>query len=149
MAIVNCKECKKEISSEAKTCPHCGFKVKGSFGCLSVIGAGFIFLLLIGLLAEKPKDNFANTRAPNLADQRSAAANACMLFIERVLHDPSSAKFDSTSEAFIDQNGPTSWTVQRSVRANNKFGALVLSTFECKLENPGNDWKIISINEIN
>ena len=25
MALVNCKECKKEISDKAQTCPNCGF----------------------------------------------------------------------------------------------------------------------------
>ncbi|ECN0101371.1 hypothetical protein [Kluyvera intermedia] len=45
MAMVKCKECKKEISSKAKTCPHCGVKNPGvkasdAFG-------GFIFLLVL------------------------------------------------------------------------------------------------------
>ena len=28
MALINCEECKKEISSEADACPNCGFKIK-------------------------------------------------------------------------------------------------------------------------
>ena len=28
MALINCPECKKEISDKAQTCPHCGFPVK-------------------------------------------------------------------------------------------------------------------------
>lgn len=28
MALINCPECKKEISDQAKTCPHCGFPLK-------------------------------------------------------------------------------------------------------------------------
>lgn len=28
MAIVNCKECGKEISDMAQTCPHCGVVIK-------------------------------------------------------------------------------------------------------------------------
>lgn len=27
MALIKCSECKKEISSTAKVCPHCGFKM--------------------------------------------------------------------------------------------------------------------------
>ena len=30
MALINCKECGKEISTEAKSCPHCGYKPKKS-----------------------------------------------------------------------------------------------------------------------
>lgn len=28
MALKKCKECKKEISTQAKRCPHCGAKAK-------------------------------------------------------------------------------------------------------------------------
>ena len=28
MALIKCPECSKEISSSAKTCPHCGIKVE-------------------------------------------------------------------------------------------------------------------------
>jgi hypothetical protein len=39
MALRPCKECKKEISSEAKVCPNCGKKQEtgGGIGCLGVI----------------------------------------------------------------------------------------------------------------
>ena len=29
MAIIKCPECNKEISDTAKTCIHCGYKIKG------------------------------------------------------------------------------------------------------------------------
>lgn len=148
MAIVNCKECGKEISSEAKVCPHCGFKKSQASGCFIAILI-FLFVLIISSLGSKPKDNFESTRAPNQADMRSSAAGACMLFINQVLHDPSSADFDSTSEAYVDQNSPTTWTVQRKVRAKNKFGAKVLSTFECKIEDKNGNWSASSIKELN
>ena len=32
MALIKCPECTKEISSEALSCPHCGYPVHGSFG---------------------------------------------------------------------------------------------------------------------
>ena len=32
MALTNCKECKKEVSTEAKTCPHCGINNPGVIG---------------------------------------------------------------------------------------------------------------------
>lgn len=48
MTIINCHECKAEISSEAKTCPKCGAKVPrvkwwlwiplGIFGVIMLIG---------------------------------------------------------------------------------------------------------------
>lgn len=41
MALVQCKECKGEVSSSAKTCPHCGKKLK----------MGWFAKLLIGVVA--------------------------------------------------------------------------------------------------
>ncbi len=40
MALKKCKECGKEVSSKAKTCPHCGAPVKHSDaakGCLALV----------------------------------------------------------------------------------------------------------------
>jgi hypothetical protein len=47
MALIKCKECGKEVSSEAKKCPHCGKKLK-----TSSLGKGilYVFLILIGLI---------------------------------------------------------------------------------------------------
>lgn len=51
MAIINCPECKKEISDSVKSCPHCGYKFNKNtwqrvwgkrlilVGILSVIGS--------------------------------------------------------------------------------------------------------------
>lgn len=38
MALKNCKECGKEVSSSAKKCPHCGVKNPG--GWFSYTGVG-------------------------------------------------------------------------------------------------------------
>ena len=39
MALINCPECKKEISSEADFCPHCGKK--------AAIGESAIFVRIV------------------------------------------------------------------------------------------------------
>jgi len=46
MALIKCKECGKEVSSEARKCPHCGKKLK-----TSRIGKGilYVFVIIIGL----------------------------------------------------------------------------------------------------
>jgi RNA polymerase subunit RPABC4/transcription elongation factor Spt4 len=49
LALRPCKECSKEISSDAKVCPHCGKKVASSgFGCGSVI----LVLIIIGVVSS-------------------------------------------------------------------------------------------------
>jgi Zn finger protein HypA/HybF involved in hydrogenase expression len=46
MAMTKCKECKKEVSSKAATCPHCGIKNPGQKASDAI--GGFIMLIVIG-----------------------------------------------------------------------------------------------------
>lgn len=59
MAMKDCRECKKEVSTEAKTCPHCGVKnptqKQTSTGMKILIGFG-IFVAGISFLADYGKD---------------------------------------------------------------------------------------------
>lgn len=38
MALRNCVECGKQVSSDAKSCPECGAPVKKRIGCLKIVG---------------------------------------------------------------------------------------------------------------
>ena len=51
MALITCKDCNKEFSTDAKRCPHCGSKKPGTIGCLPlgiliVIGIFGVSILL-------------------------------------------------------------------------------------------------------
>lgn len=53
MALINCPECQKEISNEAKTCPNCGFdlhreeKANIKKTVLSIIGIIIAIILIV------------------------------------------------------------------------------------------------------
>jgi len=52
MALVQCPECKREVSSKASTCPHCGHPIGGAEGSTPAkkrVGYGMGCLVLIGL----------------------------------------------------------------------------------------------------
>ena len=49
MALVACQECKKEISSAAKACPHCG-KVSLSHQINKSAGNVVVILIILGLI---------------------------------------------------------------------------------------------------
>jgi len=51
VALVNCPECKREVSDTSLRCPHCGYKIKDSSsgGCLKVIG--ILVAIPVGLFA--------------------------------------------------------------------------------------------------
>lgn len=46
MALTKCKECKKEVSTSAKTCPHCGVKDPG-FGAKQKLGGCLILIIIV------------------------------------------------------------------------------------------------------
>lgn len=53
MALINCKECKQEISSKADKCPHCGIKLKkGGFGCGTMIIIVIIILIAFYIIGS-------------------------------------------------------------------------------------------------
>ncbi|MBU6206333.1 MAG: hypothetical protein KGQ42_01450 [Alphaproteobacteria bacterium] len=57
MALVECRECSKEISKQANICPGCGAKQKSALtpptGCVIVIAA-FFALIVIGRVSTPP-----------------------------------------------------------------------------------------------
>ncbi|MDC9590716.1 zinc-ribbon domain-containing protein [Xenorhabdus sp. XENO-10] len=50
MALKKCKECGKEVSTSAKTCPHCGVKDPG-VGAKEKLGGCLILIILVALAA--------------------------------------------------------------------------------------------------
>lgn len=47
MAMIECKECKKEVSQKAKTCPHCGMKSPGLKEPTKAETLGGILILIV------------------------------------------------------------------------------------------------------
>lgn len=47
MALVACTECKKEISDEAKACPHCAHEVPQGPGPLKIVVIGFLCIAIV------------------------------------------------------------------------------------------------------
>lgn len=54
MALKPCRECKKDVSSEAKACPHCGVKdpTKKKTSLLAAVGYGLGGLVVIGMCSS-------------------------------------------------------------------------------------------------
>ena len=54
MALKQCPECKKEISDEANTCPHCGkdfvYTGENFLGCLGCFGIIIIIAVILEML---------------------------------------------------------------------------------------------------
>ncbi len=79
MALTKCRECGKEISTEAVTCPHCGAptgrQAKRTSGCAVVIAVGLlalVYAMLTGRCGRLPET--ASVPAPSIAPPRQLAA---------------------------------------------------------------------------
>jgi len=72
MSMKACKECGKEISSKAQSCPNCGAVLKKKTGCLTYIGAIFLFFIILGIFSTawmgstKPKSGLV---LPSIGEQ--------------------------------------------------------------------------------
>jgi hypothetical protein len=76
MAMIRCAECKIDVSSEAKACPHCGKPVKHS-GIAKKIGIGFLVLIGLRIIASAGKSDHGSTMAvaatePSMTAQAAA-----------------------------------------------------------------------------
>lgn len=68
--MINCKDCGKEVSKKAKTCPHCGAKVKKKkIGLVIVIGIIALFIII------STTSNSSKTNSNNVA-QKSTSTNS-------------------------------------------------------------------------
>src|SRR6266481_4898064 len=75
MALQPCKECNKEISTDAKVCPHCGKKVGmgAGRGCL------LVFLVFIGLGVLTNTFHNSETGGVSTTDPKSPALSQVSL----------------------------------------------------------------------
>lgn len=144
MALIACSECKKQISSKAEACPHCGARAKKKpSGCApALLVGGLIVILIVAVAPDKP-----DQRAP-VEDSHASAKGACMLFIKQRLHDPDSSKFESSDRAAAHKDGDT-WIVTRAVFAKNAFNATRKAQFICRMRLDAGTWQPISITELN
>jgi hypothetical protein len=155
VALIKCKECGKDVSTQAKTCPNCGAKVVDPdaskntlIGCVGII----VIVVVLSVLGNtcsgpsKPK-----TEAEKQEDILSDAFYMCQAFIEKNLRDPDSADFITRyNSSLVSKNSKGNYVVSMQVRAANGFGGKTVSVFTCELTPSGGDnWRLIDLNEIN
>jgi len=66
MGLIQCKDCGKEVSTNAKSCPNCGYPLKKGIGCLGYVGLMIIafcvyFVYLVITLDLTPHSESENT----------------------------------------------------------------------------------------
>lgn len=57
MALIKCKECGKEVSDNAKSCPHCGAPPSKKTGCLTWVIAIFFAFVVFSSITNLSKES--------------------------------------------------------------------------------------------
>ncbi|WP_423359080.1 hypothetical protein [Pseudomonas citronellolis] len=156
MALKKCKECKKDVSSKAKTCPHCGISNPGTSAKDMV--AGVLLLLFIGWAAvqctSKSKDGGSppEPEKPKISDTDCkkdlqcwgdkhliSASVACQGQVERL----AKYSFKWTDGTFEPKFSRFRWTNQDKgfvtyvgdkIQLQNGFGAFQNYIYECDFD---------------
>lgn len=142
MALIKCRDCGKDVSDTAPSCPGCGAPVakKGGgtirTGC-GCLGAALLVFILVGLFYPTGERN------------DDTAISACVMaesFVKDRLRAPATADFSSCSDGSAVKAGDT-WTVRGYVDSENGFGAKIRSQFLVKMTHqPGNDnWRATQV----
>lgn len=152
MALTTCKDCKKEFSTDAKKCPHCGAKKPSKkFGpsIKSVLGFFALLFLLSKILNPEPSIPSAPPAQPSAADAEEAdAAIHRRGAVKQSLHDPGSAKFDPSPMYFRKKEKNGTYIVQVTLQAKNGFNALQKMTIKCQIKkNNDGGWTILELSE--
>lgn len=167
MSLITCKECGKEYSSSAKVCPHCG--KRRTTGFTKFVGGFFALLILLGIWSsfkgQDARDHAAQieaTRRQSLTPEQrakedagrqrdkrlSSARGACLIYLKAALHDPDSAKLDSSYNWYVEERKNGTILVQPTGRAKNAFGAYIKGTWNCVTRQQGNNIEVISLKQI-
>jgi hypothetical protein len=82
MALRACSECKGQISSGAKVCPHCGKKQSG-IGCLGTLIIGFLVIAVISVIfgnnSKSTTSNSTSGTTPPTVDAKQLALSGTTL----------------------------------------------------------------------
>ena len=138
MALIACHECKHEVSTEAKTCPNCGAKVRPQKKPMSSTMKVLLGLLGVGFLASVMVEGNKKEETKNAEEQRVASmtpeqqtkekaakakrdtqlqmAGAGALTLKNAMKDPGAFELKSL---VVKPNG----TACYEYRAKNSFGA--------------------------
>lgn len=155
MAVIKCKECGNDCSSEAKRCPHCGIKVRKRVGLITwLLGAVVIVVIVSANQALRDAEDAAAAREANKTPEQRAAeklakeneskrlavAISGLKTVKKALRNPLSVQWDYV---LINDD---SKILCISYRAQNGFGGMSHETILFLNGNPRSDAKAWNAN---
>jgi len=154
MALINCLECKKEVSDSALSCPHCGFQLKekekvvksqvkkpkkkhSTFLTWIIIIAVLMTIFYITYIGSVEDNSSLNSSS---STNKFVAYSYAEDFVKQNLKSPSTADFPGVSEKdqHITNLGGGKYKIESWVDSQNSFGATIRAKFSCIIIFEGN-----------
>lgn len=175
MALIRCKECGGQVSTEAFTCPHCGTPQRQSpppvpivvyqpppkkkqIGLLGGCFLIFLIFILFSVVATVSKQSDSSTSGEVKARQAKAQDESDLsmrLFerskdaVRRKLKAPSTAKFPGTvfgaNEYKVYKMPDGAYRVTSWVDSQNSFGAMIRSQWVVNLREAGGQLEVLQV----
>lgn len=141
MAYIGCPSCGKTMKDDGTPCPHCA-------GSGVVSGPSHRGKLLIGLSALLLAPLVIGAIFSGSGDDasRAAALTMCRQYVRERLKAPSTATFAGIGESTVNEYSGQEWGVRSHVDAQNGFGAMLRSTFDCTVKFEGDgQWRLVDL----
>lgn len=146
MALIKCRECGKEISDKAESCPNCGYKktvVMPSVGnynsgktltsnLLAKVSIAIIVIVLLIAVFYPSSNNSHTTKAKSeLNYNLDRSYRIAKEYVLKDLKSPSTAKFADIMDVRYKDNKDNSYTLESWVDSQNSYGATLRTKFRC------------------
>lgn len=162
MALITCKDCGNEVSTQAKSCPKCGRKIEQPLsGCGGFLLFVFVVIpvIVIGLamFIETPRPPAARndqTRLDNdgfVAEGSQRVVAACALaqaLTRESLKAPATARFQFCSDRDVTFFQDDGFVVIVEVDAQNGFGALLRSRYRVEFGKKNGEITVADFSEL-
>jgi len=171
MALIECPECKAQISDKAASCPHCGApkapkppawklennlpkSASGARITIAVILGIVVLLVVVQIFIPKPPEPTAEQKRQQMIESRLrsncdefSARYMAEKFVQKHLKAPSTAKFNTKALKMNVSDDCRFW-VDGSVDSQNSYGAMLRATFSMRLiyDPQADTWQAIDFN---
>jgi hypothetical protein len=115
----------------------------GTLVAILVLG---LICLVIAVIINKPGLLMFAVPTPK-PDPQQDAWYACRELIFRQLKSPKTAEFQTYQPYGVDTISSDNYLVTMEVDAQNSFGAMIRTTFVCRVEFTSGQWKLLNLTE--
>lgn len=161
MALIQCPECKKQVSENADNCPNCGYKltpeVKATIKAKQIKSKKtnrifWLSMIVIIIVAIVVKNQFVEEQ-PEIpwekVDDSIGAYIMAETFVKKSLKSPSTAVFPKDvlfKKDNVTRLGGQKYRISYYVDSQNSFGAMIRTNFVAEVEKYEEDmWRLLSL----